>query len=100
MIGEIGRRSEAIAVDFGFAVNHGHRFKARAEQVQWPFQRLEFNLGQAAKFVVRVEDVAEHVADECGHIGTGIERQPAGLVAKAQRPQVVNAKNVVGMAWV
>ena len=58
---------------------------------------LEFDEREASKFVVGLEDVAEHVAQKFAVARRGIERQLTGPVAIGERAQVVDAENVVGV---
>src|SRR5438132_4278631 len=56
-----------------------------------------FHKWKPAEFVVRVEDITEHVANEFRGVGPGVERQLARFMAKTQRPQVVDSENVIGV---
>src|SRR5271166_4746065 len=97
VIGEIGGRSETKAQNRRFTVNHRHRLKVRAKQVESAIHRDQLDLWQSSKFVVRLEDVAEHVAQELAIRSRRIERQLAKLVVITKRAQVVDPKNMVGM---
>src|SRR5579872_4721624 len=58
---------------------------------------MKLDLRQTAKFVLRFEDVAEHVLEELRRFRLGVEWQFSGLMLIAERPQVVDSKNMVGM---
>ena len=78
-------------------MNHRHRLETCAKQFNRAVDRFQFDLGQSAKFVVGVEDVAEHVAQKLGCRRVGVERQLARLVLETERAQIVDAENVVGV---
>jgi hypothetical protein len=59
--------------------------------------RTQLQLRQSAVFVIGIEDVAEHFAQESGRVGARVERQPSRLVAVAERAQIVDAENMVGV---
>src|SRR2546423_12859718 len=80
VIGQVGRRSETETENGSFAVDYGHGLKTRPEQLNRTFNRLHFDLRQTAEFVVRVEDVAEHVAQKFSRARLGIQGQSARLV--------------------
>ena len=63
-----------------------------------PCKRFEFHLSQSAKLVVRVENVAERAADKIRGFRPRIERELVGFVPKAERTQIIEAQNVIGMA--
>src|SRR4029077_7539650 len=67
-VGEIGGRAKAEAVDFGVAVNDGDRLEPGAEEMEGTVNGFQFETGETSKLVIRVEDVAEHVAD----VGNGL----------------------------
>src|SRR2546426_284657 len=78
-------------------MQHLHRLKTRAEQLDRAADRFHLHLRQPAELIVCVENVAEHVADEISGIGTGIKRQLSRLVMETQWPQIVDAQNVVSV---
>src|SRR5260370_27409801 len=69
MVGQIRSRPEAKSINLCVAVNHNHRLKPRTEQIQRALDVFQFNMWQSAELIVRVENVAEHSADELGGIG-------------------------------
>ncbi len=95
-IGEIGGAAEAVSEDFSFPVNHWNWLEGAAEQLENSMDRLEFEPGEASEFVVGVEDIAEHVADELGGIGASVERNFTVAVI-AEWAKVVDAEDVVGV---
>src|SRR5882757_7724044 len=97
MVGQVSSRSETETQDGRLAMNHGHRLKTRAEQLNRAVNRLHFHLRQTAEFVVRVENVAKHIAQEFCRARFGIQRQSSRLVREAKWPQIIHAKNVICM---
>ena len=78
-------------------MNHLHWIKAGAKKLDGAFDGLKFHASNSAELVVRVEDVAEHAAQKFGCFRARVERN-ATVAAKAQRPQIVNAQNVIGVS--
>src|SRR5271166_2329886 len=97
VIGEIGGGSEAEAVNLSLAMNQPHRLEVRPEKLHGTVDRAQLELRQAAILVIGVEDVAEHLAQKSGCIGTRVERQLPGLVRVAERAQIVDAQDVVSV---
>src|SRR5579872_4259243 len=64
VICQISRAAKTKAINFCLAVDHRDGIKARTKEFNRPTKRLEFDLRQAAEFVIRVEDIAERTADE------------------------------------
>src|SRR5271170_5729436 len=79
VIGQVGGAAGAKTIDFGFAMDDGHRFESGAEKRQRPLDGLEFHLGQSAKLVVRVENVTEHGTDILRGLRTRVKRKLVGL---------------------
>jgi len=78
-------------------VNDGDRVEGCAEHFNRRFNRSEFDLRKASELVVGFEDVAKHIAQKVAVTRSGIERHLAGLVMIGERPQVVDAKDVVSV---
>src|SRR5208283_2242676 len=99
-VGEIGHRTEAIAFDGCIAVIYQQRSERRPKQPQWPIQGSYLNLREAAVFVVRLEDVAKDAAQHLRRRFAGEERDLAASrsTRKAERTDVVQPENVVGVA--
>src|ERR1700683_2192448 len=97
VVGEIRRGPKAIAVNFRVAMNQAHRFEGRPEKLPRAVDRTQFQLWQAAVLVTGVKDVTEHFAQKGGRIRTRIERQLPRLVTVAERAQIVDAQNMVGV---
>src|SRR5580692_2708473 len=83
VIGEIGRLAKSKSVDLRLSMNQSHWLEACAKDFYRPIDRPKFKSRQPAKFVIAVEDVAEHSAQESGRVRTRVERQPVWLVAIA-----------------
>src|SRR5271155_2371504 len=98
VVGQVCSASEAEAINLRVAVYDPHRFEVRSEKIYRTVNRAQLELRQAAIFVIRVEDVAEHLAQECRRIGARVERQFSWLVNEAERTQIIDAKNVVGVS--
>src|SRR5436305_1045775 len=98
VIGEISGRSEAIAVDLALAVDENHRFEAGTENLYRPINGPQFEKRQAAEFVIRIENVAEHFAQKSSGFRARVERQLVRLVAIAQGAEIVDAENVIRMS--
>src|SRR5262249_11847967 len=97
VVREISRTAKAKTIDLSLTVNHRNRLKARAEQFDGPLQQFEFYLRQPAKFVIRIEDITKCVTDEVCCLGPRVKRKLVGLMAKAKRAQIVEAKDVIGV---
>src|SRR5208337_5120008 len=97
---EIRGGTKAIRFDGNVAVKNRQRRERRAEQFERPIHRLDLDLRESAVFVIALEDVAEDAAQRlCGAV-TGKQRDfaAAGDAWKAERPHIVEAENVVGVA--
>src|SRR5260370_7498242 len=90
VIGQIGGRAEAEAINFRFSVDEPDRFKACSKQFNGPINRTQFEPGQPAKFVLGVKNIAEHLAQEGGAIGTSVKRKLVRFMLGAQGPQPTN----------
>src|SRR5262249_47512493 len=99
-IGKVRSRAKAIRLDERVTVKHGQRRESCAEQVQRTAYGMDLDLRQSAVFVIAVEDVAEDAAQHALGSLAGIQRNlaAAGDARKAERPDVVEAEDVVGMA--
>src|ERR1700688_4610152 len=86
MVGEIGRRSEAGAVNFRFSVNQPNWIEARPENIQGPIDGPQLQQREAAKLVIGVEDITEHLAQKGCGVWPRVERQLPGLMGITQRP--------------
>src|SRR5579864_79303 len=95
-VGEIGGRTKTVAENFRLAMDHRYGLELRAKKIELPLDRLEFQPRQPAKLIVRVENVAEHIADVLRCFGARIKRNPA-LVVIAQGAKIVDAEDVVGV---
>src|ERR1700677_263567 len=84
-IGEVSSGSATETKDWRLAMDYRQRFKAGAEQFDGAFNRMEFDLRQSAKFIRRLENIAEHVAQKLAGPGRGIQRQLAWFVLISQR---------------
>src|SRR5260370_1565931 len=89
VIGQIRRRSKAVAINLSLSVDQDDRLKAYSQHVHRPVDRLQFKLRQAAEFVVSIEDVAEHAPQKRSGIGAPVEWQLGGLVARTQRAPIL-----------
>src|SRR6185369_8950754 len=96
-IRQVSRGAKAVSIDLGVPMNHRHRLKAGAKQVHRTVDGLEFHLSNAAEFVVGIENVSEHVSQKLGRFGPRIKRD-LGRSMKAERPEVINSEDVVGMS--
>ena len=74
MVRQIGSGAETKAVDLRISMDQRDWLKTRAEQFNISLQRAHFDLRQSPKLVVRIEDVPEHVLNECGRVRMGIKR--------------------------
>src|SRR5581483_5835265 len=63
-VGQIGRRSDAVAVDLGLTVNYRARLDARTDQ---------FQLRYSAKLIVSLKDVTKHASQKVGRFRPGVE---------------------------
>src|ERR1700678_648600 len=80
VISEGGGRSEKKTNNRCLAMDDCQRLKACAEQFNRAFNRMEFDLGQSAKFIHRLKNIAEHVAQKFAGARHGIKRKFARLV--------------------
>src|SRR5260370_20167606 len=98
VIGQIGGRAEAETINLRFSVDEPDGFKACSKQFNGPINRTQFEPGEPAKFVIGVKNIAEHLAQKGGGIGTSVKRKLVRFMLVAQGPQVVDAQNVVGVS--
>src|SRR5438309_3696125 len=96
-IGEIRSRTEAVSDDRLAAVKHFNWLEARPEQLDGAVQFLQVNLRQCRVIGIAVEDVLEYAFDLLRSRGASIKWNRSLLMAKAQGPQIVEPKNVVGV---
>src|SRR5271157_1445915 len=80
-------------------MNH-QRSERRPKQLQRPIHGMYLNLGEAAVFVIRFEDVAKDAAQHLRGLIAGEERNlsASGCTREAERPDVVQPENVIGVA--
>ena len=97
VVSEVGGRAEAISVNLALAVNQNDRLEAHAENVDGAVDGTELQQRQPAEFVIRVKNVGEHPAQKRGGFGPSIQGKLLRLVLVTQRPQIINAQDVVGM---
>src|SRR5690349_23721485 len=95
-IGEVRGGPEAIPVDFSIAMKNLYRLEAGAIQLHRASHGVHLHLRHGAVLVPVVKNVAEHAAQDSGHSIAGIERN-APFPVKAERAQVVESKDMVGM---
>src|SRR5438067_11411351 len=96
-IGEIGDGSEAVAENFSLPVQHSYRIKTQPEQVQRTIEGVHFQLGQRAVFVSGIKNVLKHGAHKIGDVLTCVQRN-APFAVEAERTQIVNAQDMVGVS--
>src|SRR5208283_389661 len=99
-VGEVRRRTKAISLDGNVAVMHNQRSKRCSEQFQRAVHRLYLDLRESTVLVVPLEDVTE---DATQHLRGRVAGEQGDLAAtgdagKAERPNVVEPENVVGVA--
>src|SRR5208283_4031152 len=99
-ISEICHSTEAITLDGSIAMMHNQRSERRPKQFQRPIHRPYLDLREPTVLVVRLEDVPEDVAQHLlGHsAGKQWNLSAAGDSWKAERPDIVQPKNMVGVA--
>src|SRR5215831_556166 len=97
MIRQICSRPEPVSVNLRFTVNQNHGFEAYSKDIDGPINWMELELRQTAELVIRVEDVSKHFPQKSSGVRPGIQRQFVGLVVKTERPQIVDAQNVIRM---
>src|SRR5579864_8028109 len=97
MVGEVSGRAKAESINLSVAVDEGNRLELCSKQLQRALERMHLDLRQAAEFIVRIKNVAEHVADEFSRIRMRIKRQPIGLVTKTYWTKIVDAQDMVGV---
>src|SRR5208337_5106948 len=97
---EIRGGTKAIRFDGNVAVKNRQRRERRAEQFERPIHRLDLNLRESAVFVISLEDVAEDAAQRLRGCSAGKQRNlaTASDARKAERPHIIEAENVVGVA--
>ncbi len=78
-------------------MNQNHRLEAHSEHIHRSIDGTQFQQRQSAKFIVGVKNVGEHLAQKCRRVGPRVKRQFLRLVPVAERPQVVDAQNVIGV---
>lgn len=98
-VGEIGGGAEAEAGDLEVAMEDGHALEGDAEDFGGLgiFEWVELNAGAMRVRGVGGEGVVEDVAKDGRGGLVGVEGQEAGLVGEAERAEVVEAEDVVGM---
>ncbi len=80
-------------------MQHRHRRKRRSEDFDWTIDWVQFDLCQAAVFIIRVENIAEDTAENFRGVLAGIQRNFASTshACKTQRPNIIQTENVVGV---
>src|ERR1035437_8501645 len=97
---EVGGRAEAIRVDRDVSVEHLERCEDCSEEVHRPIDRSQLYLRQTAILVIRLEDVAENGTQRLRRGIAGVEGNFSATIhaGEAERPHIVESKNVIGMA--
>src|SRR5581483_11762602 len=72
-VGQIGRRSDAVAVDLGLTVNYRDRVDARTEKFKRAVNIDQFQLRYSAKLIVSLKDVTKHASQKVGRFRPGVE---------------------------
>src|SRR5580704_16867636 len=80
VVSQISSRSEAKSINLGLPMNDNDGLEAGAEQLNRPRDGVQFDLGKSAKLVLRLENVAEHAAQEFHGLRAGVERHFPRLV--------------------
>src|ERR1700690_411918 len=97
VIRQIRSAAKAEAINLSIAVDHRDWLKACPEQLDRSLKRFEFDLSQSTELVVCVENVAERAADEISRFRPRIQRELVGFVPKAERAQIIQAQDVIGV---
>ena len=97
---QISGGAETKCVDRHIAVHYLHGRETRSKDIDGTIDRLQFNLRQSTVLIVGVEDVAEDIAQNPRGVFAGVQRNlgAAGNARKTQRPNIIESKDVVGMA--
>lgn len=100
-VGEIGGGTEAIAGDRLIPVGDGDSLEAGAKQVETGARSLidamKLNTGAGGITILGTEGVVEDAFDGTCRLIVGIEWQTLSYL-KAERPQIVEAEDVIGVA--
>src|SRR4051812_27489736 len=96
-VSKVRRVAETKAMDLVIAMHHADRLDARAEKFERLSDIQQLDLRFARILVGFVEDVSEGIAQRPRGVRVGVKRQPSRM-AKAERPQIIEAEDMVGVS--
>src|SRR3954468_22773153 len=96
-IREVGCRAKAISDDGLAAVKDFDRLEAGSEQFHRTVEFFQMNFGQGRVIGIAVEDILEYTFDLLRGRCPSVKRDGTLLMPKAQRPKIVEPKNVVSV---
>src|ERR1022692_3775058 len=94
-VGEIRRVSKAESQHFETSMQHRNGSENDAEQLDWPGDFVDVDLGDGARRAARRKDVMERLADRFNGLPVGVNRN-ARLLMEVVGANVIESQDMVG----